>query len=209
MESVTLTQKRDGKASGSQQLTATTGDDGAGRATFTGVITRHTRRLREEGAAALTHGNRGRRPANAMPDSVITRPYTWPEPATGAPATPIWVSCWVSGRVLRSAGPRSGVSSVGVGLASPRRRRPPAHGIRRQRMPREGMPVQLDGSHHRWLEDRGPRFTLLLEADDATGRMAGALFCREETTHDYFVLLGESGSDPHLHGLERTRARLS
>ena len=98
---------------------------------------------------------------------------------------------------------------VGVGLASPRRRRPPARRIRRQRMPREGMPVQLDGSHHRWLEDRGPRFTLLLEADDATGRLAGALFCREETTHDYFVLLGESGSDPRLHGLERTRARLS
>ena len=155
-----MTQKRDGKASGSQQLTATTGDDGAGTATFTGVVTRHTRRLRaahrEEGAAALTHGNRGRRPANAMPDSVITRPYTWPAPATGAPATPIWVSCWVSGRVLRPAGPRSGVSSVGVGLASPRRRRPPARRIRRQRMPREGMPVQLDGSHHRWLEDRGP-----------------------------------------------------
>ena len=46
MEGVKLTQKRDGKASGSQQLTATTGDDGAGRATFTAVITRHTRRLR-------------------------------------------------------------------------------------------------------------------------------------------------------------------
>ena len=123
MESVTLTQKRDGKASGSQQLTATTGDDGAGRATFTGVVTRHTGRLRaahrEEGAAALTHGNRGRRPANAMPDSVIARPYTWPAPATGAPATPIWVSCRVSGRVLRSAGPRSGVSSLASGSPVP------------------------------------------------------------------------------------------
>ena len=119
MESVTLTQKRDGKASGSQRLTVTTGDDGAGTATFTGVITRHTRRLRaahrEEGAAALTHGNRGRRPANAMPDSVITRPYTWPAPAAGAPATPIWVS----GRVLRSAGPRSGVSSLASGSPVP------------------------------------------------------------------------------------------
>ena len=72
------------------------------------------------------------------------------------------------------------------------------------------MPVQLDGSHHRWVVGgQGPRFTLLPEADDATGRMAGALFRREETTHDYFVLLGESGSDRRLHGLERTRARLS
>ena len=56
-------------------------------------------------------------------------------------------------------------------------------------MPREGMLIQIDGSHHRWLEDRGPQFTLLLAVDDATGCVVGALFCREETTHDYFMLL--------------------
>ena len=51
------------------------------------------------------------------------------------------------------------------------------------------MLVQLDGSHHRWLEDRGPQFTLLLAVDDSTGCAASALFCLEETTHDYFMLL--------------------
>ena len=39
-----------------------------------GVSTRHTRRIlaayREEGAAALAHGNRGRRPANATPKTM-------------------------------------------------------------------------------------------------------------------------------------------
>ena len=40
---------------------------------------------------------------------------------------------------------------VNAGLSSPRRRRPPKHRVRRQRMPREGMLVQLDGSYHRWL----------------------------------------------------------
>ena len=98
---------------------------------------------------------------------------------------------------------------VGVGLASP------GGGVH----PRAGYVVsgcRRRGCRCNWTEaitggwrTGGPRFTLLLEADNATGRMAGALFCREETTHDYFVLLGESGSDPHLHGLERTRARLS
>ena len=53
------------------------------------------------------------------------------------------------------------------------------------------MLVQIDGSHHRWLEDRGPQFTLLLAVDDATGCVAGARFCQEETTGDYFVLLDE------------------
>ncbi len=40
---------------------------------------------------------------------------------------------------------------VNAGLNSPRRRHPPKHRVRRQRMPREGMLIQLDGSYHRWL----------------------------------------------------------
>ena len=78
---------------------------------------------------------------------------------------------------------------VGAGMVSPRSRRPPRHGMRRQRMPKEGMLVQIDGSHHRWLEDRGPQFTLLLAVDDATGCVVSALFCQEKTTHDYFLLM--------------------
>ena len=45
-------------------------------ATLMGVSTRHTRRIlaayRRDGAAALAHGNRGRRPANATLDSLAT-----------------------------------------------------------------------------------------------------------------------------------------
>ena len=41
-----------------------------------GVSTRHTRRIlaayREKGAAAIAHGNRGRRPANATPKTTST-----------------------------------------------------------------------------------------------------------------------------------------
>ena len=32
-------------------------------------------------------------------------------------------------------------------------------------MPQEGMLLQLDGSHHLWLEDRGPWLTLLLAVE--------------------------------------------
>ena len=54
-----------------------------------------------------------------------------------------------------------------AGLASPRHRRPPLHRCRRERMPREGVLVQIDGSYHNWLENRGPWLTLLLAVDDA------------------------------------------
>jgi hypothetical protein len=56
-------------------------------------------------------------------------------------------------------------------------------------MPQEGMLLQLDGSHHRWLENRGPWLTLLLAIDDATGTVPYALFREQEDTLGYFELL--------------------
>ncbi len=76
-----------------------------------------------------------------------------------------------------------------AGLKSPRQRRTPRHRVRRQRMPRAGMLVQVDGSHHRWLGDHGPPFALLLAVDDATGIVVNALFCKQENTRDYFLLM--------------------
>ena len=38
------------------------------------------------------------------------------------------------------------------------------------------MLLQLDGSSHAWLEDRGPRLTLLAAIDDATSAVPAALF---------------------------------
>jgi hypothetical protein len=51
------------------------------------------------------------------------------------------------------------------------------------------MLVQMDGSHQRWLEERGPWFTLLLAVDDATGTVPCALFQEQEDTEGYFRLL--------------------
>jgi hypothetical protein len=56
-------------------------------------------------------------------------------------------------------------------------------------MPQEGMLLQLDGSHHTWLENRGPWFTLFLAIDDATGTVPYALFREREDTLGYFELL--------------------
>ena len=53
------------------------------------------------------------------------------------------------------------------------------------------MLVQVDGSHHRWLGDDGPPFALLLAVDDATGIVVNALFCEQENTRDYFLLMRE------------------
>ena len=162
-------------------------------ATLMGVSTRHTRRILaayiEEGAAALAHGHRGRRAPNTTPDSIKT------EVLSLARTTYSGVNHTHLSELLRE---RDGMDIarntlrrilVGAGLLSPRRRRPPKHRVRRQRMPREGMLIQIDGSYHRWLGEDGPRFMLLLAVDDATGKVVSALFCEYENTRDYFVLM--------------------
>ena len=47
--------------------------------------------------------------------------------------------------------------------------------------------VQLDGSPHKWFEERGPGCTLLVYVDDATSRLMELYFTPGETTFSYFA----------------------
>lgn len=85
-----------------------------------------------------------------------------------------------------------------AGLASPRKKRPPRHRSWRPRRPQPGMLLQLDGSHHPWLENRGPKLCLIAAVDDATGEIPWALFRPEEDVAGYFLLLQRLS---HTHGL--------
>jgi len=46
--------------------------------------------------------------------------------------------------------------------------------------------VQIDGSEHRWFEDRGPMCTLLVFIDDATSQLMHLHFVETESTFSYF-----------------------
>ena len=162
-------------------------------ATLMGVTTRHTRRIlaayRERGAAAVAHGHRGRRPANATPDAVVAGVVRLARTRyEGANHTHL--SELLSEREGIDIG-RTTLRRilVNAGLSSLRRRRLPKHRVRRQRMPREGMLIQMDGSHHPWSGDQAPPFTLLIAVDDATGTVVDALFCEQEDAHSYFLLI--------------------
>ena len=158
-----------------------------------GVSPRHTRRIlaayREKGVAAVAHGHRGRRPGNAIPDAVVAGVVRLAR-TRYAGANHTHLSELLSERDGIDIG-RTTLRRilVNAGLSSPRRRRPPKHRVRRQRMPREGMLIQMDGSHHPWLGEQAPPFTLLIAVDDATGTVADALFCEQEDARSYFLLI--------------------
>ena len=185
MENVTLTQKEQARLQVLNSLLTEhmTLDQAA---TLMGVTTRHTRRIlaayREKGVAAVAHGHRGRRPPNATPEPVATAVVHLAR-TRYAGANHTHLSELLSERDGIDIG-RTTLRRILVNaeLSSPRRRRPPKHRVRRQRMPREGMLIQMDGSHHPWLGGQAPPFTLLIAVVDA-------LFCEQEDAHSYFLLI--------------------
>jgi len=144
---------------------------------------------RREGAAALAHGNRGRRPANATSEETRQRVIGLAGTRyAGVNHTHLTELLAEREEITLS---RSTVRNIlaSTGIASPRHRRPPQHRCRRERMPQEGVLLQIDGSYHNWLENRGPWLTLLLSVDDATGTIPWALFSEQEDAKGYFRLL--------------------
>ena len=146
-------------------------------------------KVKAQGPAALAHGNRGRQPPHALPQDLRQRVlelaqtkykgcnYTFLSELLGE-FEGISLSPSSVRRILKAAG-----------IPSPRQHRPPKPHRRRPRKPQRGMLVLLDGSDHHWLEDRGPRLTLLAAIDDATGQLLAALFRPSEDFEGYRLLL--------------------
>jgi transposase len=159
------------------------------------VSPRQVRRLKasfsREGPAALVHGNRGRAPANSLPEAVREQVLGL---ARGKyhgfnhqhfvekllEEEQLAVSRMSVHRILRAAG-----------LTSPRTRRPAKHRRRRERMAQEGMLLQADGSRHQWLGADGPWLTLIGGIDDATGTVPWAVFREQEDAQGYMEWLRE------------------
>ena len=78
---------------------------------------------------------------------------------------------------------------IDLGLWRPKQRRQRRVFRRRERRPRFGELIQIDGSPHAWFEDRGPRCTLIVFIDDATSRLTALHFAPAETTRAYLEAL--------------------
>ena len=83
------------------------------------------------------------------------------------------------------------VVQMNAGLWKPKRRRVRRVFQTRERRPRFGELIQIDGSPHPWFEGRGPRCTLIVFIDDATSRLTALRFVPAETTRAYLETLRE------------------
>jgi transposase len=71
------------------------------------------------------------------------------------------------------------------GLWKPKRAKKPSVRQMRERRACFGDLVQIDGSDHAWFEERGPKCTLLVYIDDATGQLGELRFVPDETFFAY------------------------
>lgn len=157
-----------------------------------GLSRRQVQRLlkvfRSGGAAAIRHQARGRRSNNwidpAIRDFAITlvkEKYADFGPTLAAEKLAEDHDLKVSRETLRKW-----MQDAGIWLSRKQRRT-----FHQPRLRREcyGELIQIDGSDHRWFEDRAPRCTLLVFIDDATSTLMQLLFVTSESTFSYFDAL--------------------
>lgn len=123
-----------------------------------GVTERHVYRLkaryRADGAKALEHGNRGRASPRRIPEQVRERVVELVRDRYSEFNDYHLTEMLMEKHSIQIS--RSSVRRLRqeAGLSSPRKRRAPKHRSRRERYPRRGMLLQIDGSDHDWLADR-------------------------------------------------------
>jgi transposase len=158
-----------------------------------GVSYRHAKRLKHvvarDGPGGLVHGNRARRPANAIGLDVRQRIV---ELSRGQ------YSCFNDTHFTEKLGTEQGIEVSRetvrkirrqAGILPKRRRRPPRHRSRRARKPQEGMMVLWDGSVHRWFGLEMPPCCLIAALDDSTSRCLVAQFFPFECSQGYLWIL--------------------
>lgn len=152
--------------------------------TLLGLTTRQVRRLivrvRQEGNRGLVHRARGQPSNRRLAESVKAKVLTRYETRYGdfGPTLAAEQLAERHGIALSAETLRRWLRAAGV-THFRRRKRP--HRAWRARKAHVGELVQLDGSHHDWLEGRGPRCVLMAYIDDASSRVSARLYAYEGT----------------------------
>lgn len=140
---------------------------------------RHIRRMvkavREEGVTGIIHGNRGRESPRKIAEkikqkilSLIKRKYSDFGPTLAVETMEERKEPHVSRETLRKW-------MIEAEMWKGRPRRKDVHPWR-ERKAHPGEMVQMDGSHHDWLEGRGPKMVLMGYIDDAMNRVYGRFY---------------------------------
>jgi len=133
------------------------------------------RKVERDGARGLAHGNRGKPSPKRMAPPLVERivdlvrsRYRDFKPKFAAE------KLWKKDKI-RVSDEKMRQIMIGAGLWRVRRHKSEIHPWREPRA-HYGEMVQMDGSHHAWLEKRGPKLVLMGMVDDARNRFYGRFY---------------------------------
>jgi len=133
-------------------------------------------KIRDHGDRGIVHGNRGREAANKMPleleeriGRLIESKYTDFGPTLASEKLSELDGIDISKEKARRI-------MIAKGLWKVRKQRDRDIHPWRERKHCFGEMVQFDGSHHMWLEDRGPKMVFMGYIDDATNHTFGRFY---------------------------------
>ncbi|MDP2994314.1 MAG: ISNCY family transposase [Anaerolineales bacterium] len=143
-------------------------------------VRRIVKRVLEEGDSGIVHRSRGKPSHNMIPDKIRARVMDlYEERYQGFGPTLATEKLFEIDKIRLSRETlRSWLSEKGIRYRG-RKRRP--HRQWRQRRSYFGEMIQIDGSHHDWLEGRGPECVLMGYVDDATGNVFARFYPYEGT----------------------------
>lgn len=158
-----------------------------------GLSTRHVRRLlwryRERGAPGLVSQRRGKPSNRKLPEALKNRTLELVRERY-----PDFGPTLANEKLMEVHRIEISVETLRLWMIETKlwhgkvRRRAKPHPMR-ERRPRFGELVQIDGSPHDWFEGRAPICTLILFVDDASNRVLAAVFVPVEETEAYMTTL--------------------
>jgi hypothetical protein len=154
-----------------------------------GISERQVKRLyrayREQGAKGLVSGKRGKASNHQLSEAVVARARDLLHERYGdfGPTLAQEKLEEVHRLVISRESVRQ--LMIAEGLWKPKRARRVAVHQMRERRACVGELVQIDGSDHAWFEERGPRCTLLVMIDDASGQIGELWFVGHESFFGY------------------------
>lgn len=159
------------------------------------ITTRHFRRLvnsfKTKGRYGLCSKRRAKRSNNStcpkfkeMVERIVREEYSDYGPTLAAERLKLKYGLTISRESLRQW-------MIEWGLWVSKRRKATVVHQPRYRVSRVGELIQIDGSPHRWFEDRGEACTLLLMVDDATSQIMQMRLASCESTFNYFDIFND------------------
>lgn len=144
------------------------------------------RRYLQEGDAGLVHRGRGRISNRRRPENERKRAIAFysKEYAGFGPLLASEHLATDHGIVVDHETLRQWLLVAGVWQSHRKRE---MHRAARERRPRRGDLVQIDGSEHDWFEGRGPRVVLMVMIDDATNMTLARFYPAEDTSAAYDI----------------------